>query len=79
MDIDRGQVETVLDSAEGVECNMNWKASLARYAWSILYAALYYASELVSAGHLYGIVAIWFWISILRLYWNFTTSIQGSM
>jgi len=48
-----GQVETVLG-------DVDWKALLARCAWSILSAALYHASGLVSAGHLYDMVAIWF-------------------
>jgi len=31
-----GWVEMVLDDAEGTEHDMDWKASLARRAWSIL-------------------------------------------
>jgi len=46
-----GRAETVLSEAEGVERNTDWKASFARRAWSILLAALYYASGSVSAGH----------------------------
>ena len=45
-----GQAETVLSDAERVECNVNWKALFVRHAWSILYAALYHTSGLVSAG-----------------------------
>jgi len=45
-----GRVEMVLSAAEGAEHNMDWKASFARHAWSILRAALYHASGLVSAG-----------------------------
>ena len=58
MDKGGGQVEVVLSSAEGAEHNTDWKASLVRCAWSILRAALYHASESVSAGLLYGMVAI---------------------
>ena len=47
-----GQVETVLSDAEGAECDMDWKASFARCAWSILLAALYHTSGSVSAGRL---------------------------
>ena len=56
----RGRAETVLGSTEGVEHDTDWKASLARCAWSILYTALYHASGSVSAGHPYSIVTIWF-------------------
>ena len=56
----RGRAETVLGNAEGVECDTDWKALLARRAWSILCAALYHTSGSVSVGRLYGIVAIWF-------------------
>ena len=52
--------EMVLGDAEGAERDTDWKASLARRAWSILQAALYHASGSVSVGHPYGIVAIWF-------------------
>jgi len=55
-----GQVEMVLDDVEGTERDTDWKASLARHTWSILRAALYHASGLVSVGHLYSMVAIWF-------------------
>jgi len=43
MDKGGGQVEAVLSSVEGAERDMDWKASLARHAWSILHAALYHA------------------------------------
>jgi len=59
-DKSKGWVEAVLSSAEGVEHDMDWKASLVRCVWSILCAALYHVLGLVSAGHLYGIVVIWF-------------------
>ena len=55
-----GWVEMVLGDAEGAEHDMDWKASLARCAWSILRAALYHALGSVSVGHPYGMVAIWF-------------------
>jgi len=45
-----GQVETVLSDTEGAERNTDWKALFARHAWSILLAALYHTSGLVSAG-----------------------------
>ena len=45
-----GRVEMVLSEAEGAEHDMDWKALFARCAWSILLAALYHTSELVSAG-----------------------------
>jgi len=45
-----GWAETVLSTAEGVERDMDWKASFVRHAWSILCAALYHASGSVSAG-----------------------------
>jgi len=79
--IDKGgdRAEVVLSSAEEIECDMDWKASLVRYTWSILYTALYHTSESVLAGHLYDIVAIWFWMLSLRPRQNFTTSIQRSM
>ena len=32
----RGQAEMVLGDTEGAERDMDWKASLARHAWSIL-------------------------------------------
>ena len=47
-----GWAETVLSEAEGAEHNTDWKALFARRAWSILLAALYHASGLVSAGRL---------------------------
>jgi len=50
----------VLGDVEGAERDMDWKASLARHAWLILRAALYYVSGSVPAGHLYSMVAIWF-------------------
>ena len=46
-----GWAEMVLSEAERIEHNINWKALFARRAWSILLAALYHASGLVSAGH----------------------------
>ena len=46
----RGRTETVLSEAEGAERDMDWKASFVRRTWSILLAALYHASGLVSAG-----------------------------
>ena len=55
-----GRAKMVLGDAEGTEHDMDWKASLARRAWSILQAALYHASGSVSVGRLYGMVAIWF-------------------
>ena len=55
-----GWVETVLGDAEGTERDTDWKASLARCIWSILHAALYHMSGLVSVGHPYSMVAIWF-------------------
>jgi len=60
IDKDRSQTEVVLSSTAGTECDMDWKTSLARHAWSILHAALYHVLGSVSAGHLYGIVVIWF-------------------
>ena len=45
-----GWAKTVLSKAKGVECDMDWKVSLARRTWSILLAALYYASGSVLAG-----------------------------
>jgi len=45
-----GRAETVLSAAEGAERDTDWKASFARRAWSILCAALYHVSGLVSAG-----------------------------
>jgi len=45
-----GQAETVLSDAEGAKRDMDWKASFARRAWSILHAALYHALGSVSAG-----------------------------
>ena len=59
-DKDGGWAETVLGDAEEAECDTDWKASLARHAWSILRAALYHVSGSVLAGRLYGMVAIWF-------------------
>jgi len=44
-----GWAETVLSAAEGAERNMDWKALFVRRAWLILRAALYHASESVSA------------------------------
>jgi len=55
-----GRMEMVLGDVEGAEHDMDWKASLARCAWSILRAALYHVSGSVSAGCPYGMVAIWF-------------------
>jgi len=46
-----GRAETVLSEAEGAEHDTDWKALFVRRAWSILLAALYHASGLVSAGH----------------------------
>jgi len=46
----RGQAEMVLSGVEGAERNMDWKASFARRAWSILRAAVYYALGSVSVG-----------------------------
>ena len=51
-DNSRGQAETVLSDAEEAECDVDWKASFARRAWSILLAALYHVSGSVSAGRL---------------------------
>jgi len=45
-----GRAETVLSDAEGAECDTDWKASFARYAWSILCAAPYHTLGLVLAG-----------------------------
>jgi len=47
----RGQTETVLSDVKGAERDTDWKALFARHAWSILLAALYHVSGLVSAGH----------------------------
>jgi len=44
-----GRVEMVLSNAEGAKHDTDWKASFARHAWSILCAALYHTSGLVSA------------------------------
>jgi len=44
-----GWAETVLSEAKGAERDTDWKTSFARYAWSILLAALYHASGSVSA------------------------------
>ena len=52
VDNSRGWAETVLSDAEGAECDVDWKASFARRAWSILLAALYHVSGSVSAGRL---------------------------
>ena len=41
-----------------VNWSMDWNASFANYAWSILWAAVYQASKSVSAGHPKGMVAI---------------------
>jgi len=41
-----------------VDRSMDWNASFANRVWSILWAAAYQASRLVSAGRLKGIVAI---------------------
>jgi len=60
MDKGGGRAEMVLGNAEGTERDTDWKASLARCAWSILQAALYHMSGSVSAGRPYGMVAIWF-------------------
>jgi len=46
------RAETVLSDAEEAERDTDWKASFARHAWSILCAAVYHASGLVSAGYL---------------------------
>jgi len=54
------QAETVLDGVEEVERDTDWKALLVRHTWSILCAALYYVLGLVSVGHLYSMVVIWF-------------------
>jgi len=43
------QAETVLSDVEGTEHDMDWKASFARRAWSILLAALYHVLGSVSA------------------------------
>ena len=45
-----GQAEIVLSDVKGAKCNADWKASFVRHTWSILHAALYHASGLVSAG-----------------------------
>ena len=76
MDNSGGWAKAVLGSTEGAEHDTDWKASLARCAWSILYAALYHTLGSVLASRPYGIVAIWFWMPNLRLRWNFTTSIE---
>ena len=77
MDKGSDRVEAVLSSAEGAEHDTDWKTLLAKCTWSILCTALYHASGSVSAGLLYGMVAIWFWMPNLRPYQNFTTSVQG--
>jgi len=56
VDKGRGWAEMVLGDAKEAECDTDWKASLARHAWSILRAALYHAL----VGCPYGMVAIWF-------------------
>ena len=55
-----GWAETVLGDAEGAERDTDWKASLARHAWSILRAALYHVSGSVLVDRPYDMVAIWF-------------------
>jgi len=60
MDKGGGQAEMVLGDAEGAECDIDWKALLARRAWSIFRAALYYTLGSVLAGCSYSMVAIWF-------------------
>jgi len=44
--VDKGGfwAEMVLGDKEGAERDTDWKASLARHAWSILHTALYYTS-----------------------------------
>jgi len=41
-----------------VDWSVDWNASFANHAWSILWAAIYQASGSVSAGRLKGMVAI---------------------
>jgi len=53
-----GWAETVLSKVEGVEHDTDWKTSFARHAWSIFLTVLYHVSGSVSAGRLYGMVAI---------------------
>jgi len=59
--------------------SMDWKASLASLAWSILWAAAYQASGSVSVGHPKGMVAIWLWMFNQRPQQNFTTRVRGSV
>ena len=79
--IERG-VEQDGVEREGVEVvvwSMDWKASLASLAWSILRAAAYQASRSVSAGRLKGMVVIWLWMFNQRPRRNFTTRVRGSV
>jgi len=79
--IERG-VEQDGVEREGVEVvvwSMDWKASLASLAWSILQVAAYQASRSVSAGRLKGMVVIWLWMFNRRPRRNFTTRVRGSV
>jgi len=54
--VNQGRAECV--GVKVVEQSVDWKALFANYAWSILQAAVYQASRLVSAGRPKGIVVI---------------------
>jgi len=62
-----------------IDWSVDWNASFANCAWSILRAAAYQASGSVSAGHPKGIVAIWLWTFNLSPRRNLTTKVQGSV
>jgi len=74
---ERGGVER--EEVEVVVWSMDWKASLASLAWSILRAAVYQVSGSVSAGCLKGMVVIWLWMFNRRPRQNFTTRVRGSV
>jgi len=79
--IERG-VERDGAEREGVKVvvqSMDWKASLASLAWSILRAAAYQAFGSVSTGRPKGMVAIWLWMFNWIPRQNFTTRVRGSV
>ena len=53
-----GQARAECAGVMVVDQSMDWNASFANYAWSILWAAAYQTSRSVFAGHPKGIVAI---------------------
>jgi len=53
-----GQVGAERAGVTVVDWSVDWNASFASHAWSILRAAVYQASGSVSAGHPKGMVAI---------------------